>query len=149
MNYPIVVLPLPEEDGGGYAGVVLDLKGCISDGDTPEEAVANAQLAAQEWLSEQKRLGREVPEPGCHGEEAKKKRQKLVEAVSELLERYEALENKYGDLEGQLRMTQFGLKKLLEEGMAQPNWYSLSTVPAVRVPAFIAKGGMASGRLRN
>ena len=32
---------LHAEDGGGYLAVVPDLPGCMSDGDTPAEAVQN------------------------------------------------------------------------------------------------------------
>lgn len=32
------VQQLPAEDGGGFVATVPDLPGCISDGETPEEA---------------------------------------------------------------------------------------------------------------
>ncbi|MGH1356548.1 MAG: type II toxin-antitoxin system HicB family antitoxin [Thalassovita sp.] len=34
-DYPIVLVPLCEEDGGGFAAYVPDLPGCMSDGETP------------------------------------------------------------------------------------------------------------------
>ena len=41
LAYPVIVSPLSEADGGGFAATVPDLPGCMSDGETPEEAIAN------------------------------------------------------------------------------------------------------------
>ena len=41
LDYPVIVQPLPAEDGGGFLALVPDLPGCMSDGETPEEALAN------------------------------------------------------------------------------------------------------------
>ena len=38
-EYPLIVRPLSEEDGAGYLIEYPDLPGCMSDGETPEEAV--------------------------------------------------------------------------------------------------------------
>ncbi len=66
LDYPIVIEPLPEEDGGGLVARAPDLPGCMSDGATPEEALANIQDAVHSWLDEAKALGREIPGPS-HG----------------------------------------------------------------------------------
>jgi predicted RNase H-like HicB family nuclease len=42
---------------------VPELSGCMADGATYEEAVANAQVVIQEWLETAKTLGRTIPEP--------------------------------------------------------------------------------------
>ena len=39
LRYPVIVSPLSEEDGGGFLATVPDLPGCMSDGETPEEAI--------------------------------------------------------------------------------------------------------------
>jgi antitoxin HicB len=62
MKYPAVVRPL-DESGGGYLVEYLDLPGCIADGDTIEEAMANAEQAAAEWIEAAKEMGRDIPEP--------------------------------------------------------------------------------------
>lgn len=62
MDYEVVVRPLAEEDGGGWLAEVPDLPGCVSDGETPEEAVRNVQDAIQEWMAAAKEAGREVPQ---------------------------------------------------------------------------------------
>jgi predicted RNase H-like HicB family nuclease len=48
--YPVTIVPLSSDDGGGYAALVPDLPGCMSDGETPEEALANVQGAIAAWL---------------------------------------------------------------------------------------------------
>ena len=42
---------------------VPELPGCMADGATYEEAVANAQAVIQEWLDTAKAEGRPIPEP--------------------------------------------------------------------------------------
>ncbi|MGY6629014.1 MAG: type II toxin-antitoxin system HicB family antitoxin [Oceanicaulis sp.] len=62
--YEIRVTPLSQEDGGGYMAMVPDLDGCVSDGETPQEAVANAMDAISQWLQARREMGREIPAPG-------------------------------------------------------------------------------------
>ena len=42
---------------------VPELPGCIADGATYEEAVANAKRIIEEWIETARELGRYVPEP--------------------------------------------------------------------------------------
>lgn len=63
LEYPIVIEPLSTEDGGGFVASVPDLPGCMSDGETPEEALANVQDAVAAWIEEARSLGRSVPAP--------------------------------------------------------------------------------------
>jgi predicted RNase H-like HicB family nuclease len=42
---------------------VPELPGCMADGATYEEAVANVQIVVQEWIETAKSLGRPIPEP--------------------------------------------------------------------------------------
>jgi predicted RNase H-like HicB family nuclease len=42
---------------------VPELPGCMADGATYEEAVANAQTVVQEWIDTAQSLGRPIPEP--------------------------------------------------------------------------------------
>jgi hypothetical protein len=39
LEYSIRIERLADGDGGGYLAIVPDLPGCISDGETPEEAL--------------------------------------------------------------------------------------------------------------
>jgi predicted RNase H-like HicB family nuclease len=63
LEYPIVVEPLPTEEGGGFVATVPDLPGCMSDGATPEEAVSNIQDAIAAWIEAARDLGHAVPRP--------------------------------------------------------------------------------------
>lgn len=65
LNYPMLVSALAAEDGGGFLAFAPDLKGCVGDGETPEEAVADLVKAVDEWISEATRLGREIPKPNA------------------------------------------------------------------------------------
>lgn len=60
--YPIFVMPLPPEEGGCFLAIVPDLPGCMSHGDTEEEAVASVKDAITEWIAEAESLGRSIPE---------------------------------------------------------------------------------------
>ncbi|MCG6657984.1 type II toxin-antitoxin system HicB family antitoxin [Halomonas campisalis] len=42
---------------------VPELPGCMADGETYEEAVANAQQVIGEWIETARELGRPIPEP--------------------------------------------------------------------------------------
>lgn len=63
LEYPVVVSPLPEEDGGGFLATVPDLPGCMSDGETPEEAIVNVQDAIATWIEAAHDLDRSIPSP--------------------------------------------------------------------------------------
>ncbi len=63
LEYPVILSPLAPEDGGGFSAVVPDLPGCMSDGETPEEAIANVEDAIAVWLEAARDMGRPVPPP--------------------------------------------------------------------------------------
>jgi antitoxin HicB len=63
LDYRIVIEPLAPEDGGGFVATAPDLPGCMSDGETPEEALANVRDAVAAWIEEARALGRVVPRP--------------------------------------------------------------------------------------
>ncbi len=52
------VRPLPAEDGGGFLIEFPDLPGCISDGETVAEAIANGMDARAAWLAAMREAGR-------------------------------------------------------------------------------------------
>ena len=61
--YKIVIEPLSEEDGGGFLATVPELPGCMSDGDTRAEALANVEEAIATWIHAARKMGRPIPEP--------------------------------------------------------------------------------------
>lgn len=63
LEYTVIIEPLPSDDGGGFYASVPDLPGCMSDGETPQEAIANVQDAIACWIEAAKEAGRPVPKP--------------------------------------------------------------------------------------
>jgi antitoxin HicB len=66
LEYPVIIEPLPKEEGGGFVALVPDLPGCMSDGDTAEAALAAVHDAVAAWMEEAAALGRPIPPPSRH-----------------------------------------------------------------------------------
>ncbi len=62
-RYRIVLRPLAAADGGGWAAEVPELPGCMSDGDTPQQAAENVMDAIACWIEAAEEDGRPVPAP--------------------------------------------------------------------------------------
>lgn len=60
LNYPITFYP---ENEGRYTVMIQDLEGCISEGDTLEEAMENILDAKQSWLETAWKYGDFIPLP--------------------------------------------------------------------------------------
>ena len=60
-QYEISVLPLPLKLGGGYVAIAPTLKGCVADGQTPDEAVSNLADAMQCWIAVAQVRGVSIP----------------------------------------------------------------------------------------
>lgn len=99
MNYDILIRPLPEDEGGGFAGYVPDLQGCMSDGATAEEALTNTLEAMEEWLETHRDTGRLIPEPGSAVQRAVKRYETLIGTIHVLTEMNGALENHVEEVE--------------------------------------------------
>lgn len=69
--YGHIISPLSEEDGGGYMITFPDLPGCMSDGETLEEAVSNGRDAFNSWMAAQVDMGRRIPAPTHFDEDGK------------------------------------------------------------------------------
>jgi antitoxin HicB len=67
-EYAIMLEPLSQADGGGWLATVPALPGCMADGETPEQALADAEAAISEWKQAAKELGRDVPGPASLGQ---------------------------------------------------------------------------------
>lgn len=65
-DYAVLIEPLSVEDRGGFLATVPDLPGCMSDGETREEAARNIDDAINEWLLSARKLGRPIPQPSVH-----------------------------------------------------------------------------------
>lgn len=65
-DYEVRIRPLSYEEGGGYLADVPKLPGCMSDGETPQEALENAYDAIVCWIEAAKEMGHPIPEPRLH-----------------------------------------------------------------------------------
>jgi len=61
MRYELIIYwSKPDQN---FVVEIPELPGCMADGTTYEEAIANAQVVAQEWIDTARSLGRAIPEP--------------------------------------------------------------------------------------
>ena len=51
------------EDDNAFLVEVPELPGCMADGETVGNAIANAEVVIREWLEVAKERGQEIPEP--------------------------------------------------------------------------------------
>lgn len=84
-QYPIVLIP---EDEGGYSVIVPDLPGCVTQGDTAEDAFAMAKDAMTGWIEVTLEDQEEVPGPSTLAEIARR----LGEILEGVVEPAEDLE---------------------------------------------------------
>lgn len=60
-NYEIIIYW--SEDDIAFVAEVPELPGCMADGRTYQEAVANVEVIIKEWIQTAKELGRPIPQP--------------------------------------------------------------------------------------
>jgi antitoxin HicB len=61
--YRFSIRPLAEDKGGGYLIEFPDLPGCMSDGETIEEAIAHGIDAMRGWIEATQAEGHPIPAP--------------------------------------------------------------------------------------
>jgi antitoxin HicB len=62
-SYRVFVEPLSPSLGGGFVAYAPALKGCLSDGATPDEALHNIYDAIACWIESAQAKGEPVPMP--------------------------------------------------------------------------------------
>ena len=60
-KYEIIIYWSNEDDS--FIAEVPELAGCMADGKSYQEALANAEIIIDEWIETAKELGRHIPEP--------------------------------------------------------------------------------------
>lgn len=116
-DYVIVILPLSEEDGGGFVGYVPDLQGCMSDGETREEALANTQKAMAEWIAMKGEQGLDLPRPGVSIERAAHERKSMMNALKVLMEVLDKADDRIVELERALEDAVAGVSTSWERNL--------------------------------
>jgi len=87
-DYPFIIRHLSSEEGGGFFIEFPDLPGCISDGETIEEAIKNGIDAIACWMAAAKESGRTIPKPGQSEQQSGKWVQRVPKSVhSRLVEK--------------------------------------------------------------
>ncbi len=51
------------EEDQAFIAEIPELPGCMADGASTQEALANVEVVAREWIETARELGREIPEP--------------------------------------------------------------------------------------
>jgi predicted RNase H-like HicB family nuclease len=60
-KYEIIIYWSQDDDA--FVAEVPELAGCMADGATYQEALANAEIIIDEWLETANDIGRPIPEP--------------------------------------------------------------------------------------
>ena len=83
-GYQFTVRPLSKDEGGGYLVEYPDVPGCMSDGETIEEAIANGREALRDCMEVFSEFGRKLPKPSI---QAAQWRQRLPQTLYSKLSR--------------------------------------------------------------
>lgn len=85
LDYPVELQRIAEADGGGFLATIPLLTGCMSDGETPDEAYANIELAKREWLESMLERALPIAEPDTREEFSGKFMVRLPRTLHKLL----------------------------------------------------------------
>ncbi len=124
MDYAIVVTKLADEDGGGFMAFVPDLYGCMSDGETEEQAVANVKDAAGDWLEVAAARGRRIPRPGEAVQRAKARESALISTIKSLTDALDGMDGLVEQLEKEIET----IRNLYEDTVAWSVPVQLSSI---------------------
>ena len=79
--YPFQIRRLSKEDGGGFLIEYPDVPGCMSDGETAEEAIKNGRDALRSALRTMREFGDPIPRPGAFGASSGQWRQRVPKSL--------------------------------------------------------------------
>jgi antitoxin HicB len=79
--YPFQIRPLSKDDGGGFLIEYPDVPGCMSDGESPEEAIENGRDALRSCLRTMREFGDPIPLPGSFGASSGQWRQRVPKSL--------------------------------------------------------------------
>jgi len=61
LKYEVIIYWSKEDRS--FIAEISELPGCMADGPTPEKALRNVEVTAQEWIDTATELGRPIPPP--------------------------------------------------------------------------------------
>ncbi|HHZ01977.1 MAG TPA: type II toxin-antitoxin system HicB family antitoxin [Tissierellia bacterium] len=120
-NYKIEIMKLTDEDGGGFLAIVPALPGCMSDGETQEEALANVKDAIKCWIETAEEIGREIPREELYRSEDEYSGKLSLRIPKSLHKRISDIANKEGCSINQLIMMYISMGVGCEFGKKQVN----------------------------
>jgi predicted RNase H-like HicB family nuclease len=92
MNIDYAVQIIWSEEDQAYIAACIELPGCLADGPTPEEALANLRKVIAEWLEVAAEEGRNIPRPfsrekleSMAREQARKLNEQMNERVKKMV----------------------------------------------------------------
>jgi predicted RNase H-like HicB family nuclease len=62
-NYKYEIVIYWSDEDEAFIAEVPELPGCVADGSTYQEALANVDVIIQEWIETARELGRAIPDP--------------------------------------------------------------------------------------
>ena len=65
-DYAVRIEPLSSDEGGGFLVTVPDLPGCMADGETVEQAIAETHDAFEAWATAEREDKGDLPAPKTH-----------------------------------------------------------------------------------
>lgn len=80
-DYPFTIHHLVKDEGGGYLIEYPDLPGCMSDGESVNEAMKNGREAIEAWIETAEESGRSIPKPGAFEEQSGKWVQRVPKSI--------------------------------------------------------------------
>lgn len=63
LKKPYARVLTPDEEYGGYTAEILEFPGCVTEGDTADEALSNLEEAAEGWIEAALSANQRIPEP--------------------------------------------------------------------------------------
>lgn len=127
-EYRICLHPLSEEEGGGWYAEIPDLPGCMSDGESKEEALKNLEEAKRAWIFAMLERGKKVPLPQKEEEEEYSGR--LTFRLSKSLHRELArMAKSEGVSLNQLLLTLISLGRGILSGKRTHTWIEVRETP--------------------
>lgn len=130
-EYTIIVDPLSADDGGGFVARVLDLPGCLGDGETEVEAVRDAKRAIKEWIDEYRKLGRRVPEPGEFIREARQRRDDEIKFLAKLLDQLRERDKDIANIGARLEQVERDVQYAIEALEQREAWDRFEVITKV------------------